>query len=85
MIIAPSGDDRSGDNSSSWLDYGPIFSLIYDSVGDPLKRTAKDTAEYGTAEIGQAVTIEPGFYDEYAADYARDCGAEMIGMKWVDG
>jgi hypothetical protein len=63
------------------------------AVRDPLKRSSAEAVQHSKASLGKMVKdsagagvgISEGFVDKYALDYADERGAEMVGMKWVDG
>lgn len=60
------------------------------AVQDPLKRAAADSVVNSTKALKKdadpiGVGITEGFVNDYADAYAQERGAEMVGMRWVDG
>jgi len=59
------------------------------AVRDPLKRVSADAVEHSKTHLqkdaaSSGIAIQPGFIDQYAADYASERGAEMVGMRYDD-
>lgn len=87
------GTAKSAAELESAIDYKAMYSSFPGAVKDPLKRVAGDGAKHGVSVLNKlqkddasgSVAIEPGFIDIFALDYADERGAEMVGMKWVDG
>lgn len=79
----------AGDGDFSDDEWRDIFASIPAIVEDPLQRTSEDAVRSSMAMIPAAVSagvaLRDGFINDYALDYARTRGAEMVGMKWVDG
>lgn len=72
----------------SWFDWDAIFGVLPPAVSDPITKTAADGVATGFARLPSSVaggvTLAPGFANTYAADYAKDRGAEMIGKRYDD-
>lgn len=86
--LAKASDDPPSD-WETWFDWDAIFAPMVDAVADPLTRTSADAAAIGVSRLPQSVSagisLQPGFVNDYARDYAADRGAEMIGKRYVDG
>ena len=82
---------RSGGDARAALD--DAMKSFPAAVADPLKRAAAYAVHRGAGALSKlqkddtalGVGIGDEFVNTYAEQYALDRGAEMVGMKWVQG
>lgn len=72
------------------IDFASMYKTFPAAVADPLKRASADAVRSSVAPLKKdrepvEVAITDGFVNDYADAYAKARGAEMVGMKWVDG